>query len=106
MSCTIRLFAPIPFLVSKAVLCGGDTDSFFLALYTAPSVSIDDIFLSLPDVFDASNYPDTHPLYSLRNKAQPGCFKDESGGKKLNDFVLLRPKMYSMNYEDPAMGGI
>jgi hypothetical protein len=93
-------------LISKAVLCGGDTDSFFLALYTEPSVTLDDIFLSISHVFDSSNYPDTHPLYSLRNKAKPGCFKDESAGRRLKDFVLLRPKMYSMKYEDPTKDGI
>ena len=93
-------------LISKAVLCGGDTDSFFLALYSEPSVTLDDIFLSMSDVFDSSNYPDTHPMYSTCNKAKPGCFKDEAAGRKLKDFVLLRPKMYSMKYEEPTKDGI
>ena len=48
--------------------------------------------------FDSSNYPQDHPLYSTANKAKLGCFKDEAGGKLIEEMILLRPKMYSMKY--------
>jgi hypothetical protein len=48
-------------------------------------------------LLDTSNYPPTHPLYSLEYKARLGCVKDESGGgDPFAEWVLLRPKCYSM----------
>lgn len=46
---------------------------------------------------DYSNYPETHPKFTTKNKAKLGCFKDELCGKsKCLGFVGLRSKCYSM----------
>jgi hypothetical protein len=85
-------------LIRQPDLVGGDTDSFFLALHSKRDVSLVDIFRSLSQYFDASNYPQDHPLYSTANKARLGCFKDEAAGKVIEEMILLRPKMYSMKF--------
>ena len=85
-------------LIKKAELLGGDTDSFFLALHVDSGVTLNTVFTSLGEYFDASNYPQDHPLYSTVNKARLGCFKDEAAGKAIEEMILLRPKMYSMKY--------
>ena len=85
-------------LIDKTRLCGGDTDSFFLCLYTSPSTSLDDIFLNMKDKFDSSNYDTDHPLYSTENKAKLGRFKNESAGKIIEEFMIAKPKAYSMLY--------
>ena len=85
-------------LIRQPELLGGDTDSFFLALHTTPEVKLEDIFQALATYFDSSNYPQDHSLFSTSNKAKLGCFKDEAGGRIIEEMVLLRPKMYSMKY--------
>ena len=55
----------------------------------------------MKDKFDLSNYPEDHPLFSMHNKAVPGLFKDECGGKVISEFVGLRSKLYSIKIEDP-----
>lgn len=77
-------------------IAGGDTDSFFLRID-----GIDVAHKLLPrmlkdDLLDTSNYPHDHPLFSNRNKARLGCIKDEAEGKAFLEWILLRPKMYSM----------
>jgi hypothetical protein len=48
-------------------------------------------------LLDTSNYPASHPLYTKEYKARLGCVKDESGGATYyTEWVLLRPKLYSM----------
>ena len=80
---------------------GGDTDSFFLHIV---GCSLDKIFTAMvrDKLLDTSNYPMTHPLYSMELKARLGCVKDEAGGSKFVEFILLRPKCYSML---PSAGG-
>ena len=51
-------------------------------------------------LYDTSNYPQDHPLYSAVNKKVIGKFKDETGGLPITEFVGLRPKMYSIKLED------
>ena len=87
-------------LINKTRLCGGDTDSFFLCLYTSPDISLQDIFQYLQNKLDSSNYSSSHPLFSNDNRAKLGCFKDECAGRLLEEFILLKPKMYSMKYID------
>ena len=87
-------------LIKQLQLVGGDTDSFFLTIATDTHVSLSDVFCSLAQHIDTSNYPPSHPLYSTVNKAKLGCFKDETGGQTLEEMILLRPKMYSMKYKD------
>ena len=87
-------------LIKKLQLVGGDTDSFFLTIATDIDVTLSDVFNSLAQHIDTSNYPPSHPLYSVVNKAKLGCFKDETGGRMLEEMILLRPKMYSMKFKD------
>lgn len=47
-------------------------------------------------LLDTSNYPTTHPLFSNNRKAKLGCVKDESKGDLFSEWILLRPKCYSM----------
>jgi hypothetical protein len=47
-------------------------------------------------LLDSSNYPKDHVLHSNRYKAQLGCVKDESCGEVWKQWILLRPKCYSM----------
>ena len=87
-------------LIKKLQLVGGDTDSFFLTIATDINVTLSDVFNSLSQFIDTSNYPPSHPLYSAVNKAKLGCFKDETAGQTLEEMILLRPKMYSMKFKD------
>ena len=83
-------------LMKDVRLLGGDTDSFFLAITTHKDINFNSVMSYLKPYFDSSNYPNTHPLFSLDNKAKLGCFKDETPGKEIVEMILLRPKMYSM----------
>ena len=87
-------------LIKKLQLVGGDTDSFFLTIATDTDITLSDVFNSLAQHMDTSNYPPSHPMYSIVNKAKLGCFKDETAGQTLEEMILLRPKMYSMKYKD------
>merc|ERR1711964_675679 len=80
-----------------------DTDSL------AYEIQTDDIYKDMEefkDVFDFSNYPKTHPLYSVVNKKLSGKFKDEMGGQAIVEFVGLRPKMYSYTFVEKERGDI
>ena len=87
-------------LIKKLELVGGDTDSFFLAIGTDIHITLADVFNNLSQHIDTSNYPSSHPMHSIANKAKLGCFKDETGGQTIEEMILLRPKMYSMKYKD------
>lgn len=47
------------------------------------------------DLFDTSNYPRDHFLFSEINKKVVGKMKDETAFQPVMGFVGLRPKMYS-----------
>ena len=51
-------------------------------------------------LLDSSNFPKTHPLYSEECRAKLGCIKDESSGQRFTEWILLRPKTYSMLFEN------
>ena len=73
-------------------LCYTDTDSVIIQVTTA------DIYADMKkhaDLYDTSNDPPSHPLFSVKNKKVIGKFKDELGGKVMSEFVGIRPKMYS-----------
>lgn len=72
-----------------------DTDSVCYKIMT------DDLCKDLSEFsqyFDFSNYPPDHTLYNLNNASIPGLMKDESCGIPIDEFVGLRPKMYSLKY--------
>jgi hypothetical protein len=68
-----------------------DTDSLAYQIHT------EDVYEDLkPDLnlFDMSDYPKDHPLYSAKNKKVIGKMKDEAKSKILFKFVGLGPKAY------------
>ena len=78
-----------------------DTDSLILEFRT------DDLYADMAtmlDVYDTSNYPVGHDLHSQVNKKVVGKFKDELGGKVLQEFVGLRSQMYA--YEAGDVSGM
>ena len=78
-----------------------DTDSL------AYEICTDDIYKDMAtfaDVFDFSEYPQSHPLYSVTNKKLSGKFKDELSSQPIAEFVGLRPKMYSYTFVDGKSG--
>ena len=73
-------------------IAGGDTDSFFLEVC---NISLQQQLLPAM-AKDGLLDPTSHPLYSTTYKAKLGCVKDEGGGEVWKEWVLLRPKCYSM----------
>ena len=76
-----------------------ETDSFLLDIPT------DDLYRDmkgLAEQFDFSNYPATHPLYSIENKAVLGKFKDETAGEPIEEFIGLRSKCYSIKLKNSS----
>lgn len=72
-----------------------DTDSLCYDIQT------DDIYQDMKNdahLFDTSDYPKDHFLYSDVNKKVLGKMKDECAGIPIQEFVGLRPKMYSLLY--------
>ena len=54
----------------------------------------------LQNHFDFSNYPNDSPLHCDTNKKITLKFKDEMARKFIREFVGLKPKMYSIVYEN------
>lgn len=81
----------------RVQLCFTDTDSF---LYDIKSVDVYEEIAIDKDLFDFSNYPNTHKLFDLKNKKMLGKFKDECGGNVIQEFVGLRSKLYSYRVKD------
>ena len=79
----------------KAKLLFTDTDSLMYEIRTEDFY--EDIKGDVKDRFDTSNYPSNHPsgIPTECNKKVPGMFKDEAGGKIIDEFVGLRAKLYS-----------
>ena len=69
-----------------------DTDSLLLEIQTE---DVKQDMAKHPDLYDTSDYPKDHPLYSSANKKVLGKLKDECAGRAIAEFVGLRPKMYS-----------
>lgn len=81
----------------KATLLFTDTDSLTYQV-TTPDLYKD--MESNLNLFDTSNYPPDHFLFSTVNKKKIGKFKDETGGLLIVEWVGLRAKMYSMKLDD------
>jgi len=63
---------------------------------------MDDIYEDMKPVademFDCSDYPTRHPLYSETNKKRVGCWKDEnSSDSPISEYVGIRAKLYSIS---------
>ena len=79
----------------NAKLLYTDTDSLMYHIFTEDFYK--DISEDIDDRFDTSDYPENHPsgIKTGVNKKVAGKFKDEAGGKQIEEFVGLRPKLYS-----------
>ena len=79
----------------KAKLLLTDTDSTMYEIQTEDFYN--DISADVKHRFDTSDYPPDHPsgIPSGSNKKVLGMFKDEVGGKVIDEFVGLRAKLYS-----------
>ena len=79
----------------KAKLLFTDTDSLMYEIETEDFYN--DISADVKHRFDTSDYPPNHPsgIPSGINKKVLGMFKDEAGGKVIDEFVGLRAKLYS-----------
>lgn len=78
---------------TKARLLFTDTDSLCYEIETP------DIFEDMgehAELYDTSDYPVNHPLHSTANKKVLGKMKDEMSGNIIDEFVGLKPKMYSI----------
>ena len=72
-----------------------DTDSLMYEIKTEDFYK--DISGDVKDRFDTSDYPPNHPsgIPTGCNKKVLGMFKDEAGGKIIDEFMGLRAKLYS-----------
>lgn len=68
----------------------GDRKSHFVALHTGDFILTHFSILLANYLFDASNYPQDHFLYSVMNKARLCCSKDDTAGKVKEKMILLR----------------
>ena len=84
----------------KAKLLLTDTDSTMYEIQTEDFYK--DISADVKYRFDTSNYPSDHPsgIPSGLNKKVLGMFKDEGGGKVIDEFVGLRAKLYSYKMQE------
>ena len=80
---------------NKAKLLFTDTDGLMYGIETEDFYK--DISGDVKDRFDTSEYKDNHPsgIPTGCNKKVIGMFKDEVGGKCIEEFVGLRAKFYS-----------
>jgi len=77
----------------KCELIYTDTDSVLLDIQT------EDVYKDMAQdigLFDTSNYPKDHPLYSVQSKKVLGKMKDECEVSVIEETVATRPKMYSV----------
>ena len=54
------------------------------------------------DLYDTSDYPQSHELYSTTNKKRIGKMKDEMNSVPIREFHALRPKMYHISVNQPG----
>ena len=85
---------------SNCELLYTDTDSLLLQIQTEDAYK--DI-AERSDLYDTSNYPKDHPLYSEKNKKALGKMKDECGGQPITEYVGLRSKMYSIKVGETSI---
>ena len=82
----------------KAKLCHTDTDSSIIHIKTEDFY--EDIASDVDRWFDTSGYIVDRPLPSGKNKKVLRRFKDELGGRIMNEFFGLRSKTYSFLTDD------
>ena len=73
-----------------------DTDSLIYCIKTSDLERDLKIVQKEENCFDFSNYDENHQLYDCRNRMTVLKFKDELGGKVIEEFAALQPKMKSV----------
>ena len=73
-----------------------DTDSF---LYVVKTNDVYEDLKEMSEHFDFSNFPKTSPLYSDSNGHKVLKWKDELAGKTIEEFVGLKPKLFSLKIQ-------
>ena len=64
-----------------------------------PEIETENVYKDMAQnqtLYDTSDYPQDHPLYSSANKKVPGKLKDECARRAIAEYVGLRPKMSSI----------
>ena len=79
-------------------LCYMDMDSFIVNIKT--NDFYDNTASDIENRFDTSNYEVKRPLPTGKNKKVISLMKDELVGKRIMEFVTLRPKTYSFLTDD------
>ena len=77
----------------NAELLFTDTDSL---TYEIKSENVYEDFFKWKDLFDFSNYSKDSKFFDNANKKVIGKMKDEFGGVIIDEFIGLKPKMYSI----------
>ena len=86
--------------------CGNKSKHYSQALSLMYEIKTEDVyedFINNKEMFYFSNYSAKSKYYDDSNKLDIGKMKDETGGVATEDFVGLKPKMYSFlvdNNED------
>jgi hypothetical protein len=86
-------------LYPSAKLHYTDTDSL---VYTVESPTEPDFHGRKGSMFDTSDLPKNHPLYSADNKKVMGMFKPENKDIPMKEFVAMRSKMYAALLDELA----
>ena len=76
-----------------------DTDSFIIK-HNLSKEEMEQRLKEHQDLFDLSNYPVDHPLYSKESKKVVGKMKNEVAGTEIKEFCGLRPKWYAYTTTD------
>ena len=82
---------------NKLKLLFTDTDSL---MYEIKTEDANEDFSSHKEMFDFSNYSIKSKYYDGSNKLVIGKMKDQTGGDAIEEFVGLKPKMYSFLVEN------
>ena len=71
-----------------------------LLMYEIKTEHVYEDFNSNKEIFDFSNYSTRSKYYDDSNKLVIGKIKDETGGVAIEEFVVLKTKMYSFLVDD------
>ena len=77
-----------------------DTDSLLVDIKT------EDVYKNVSETkeeYDFSDYPTDHPLYDETNKRVIGKLKHECDGTPIAEYIVLRPKLYSVLRSDEQL---
>ena len=79
-----------------------DTDSYIYHIKT-PNLYSD---LRAMNIIDFSNYPTWDENYNSEHSGEMFFLKDESAGAKIAAFVALKPKMYSLKFDQNSLNRV